>query len=351
VGQRSCSCAGSNENCMFCYGTGFVGHGAKLEASTPELSTSSKSISPRHGYYLRSINPLAAVPRVGGHAEPNLYPDGNPFAKQNSMANEPVSKTALRLPGPSQRTPQDIQPLLSLDLTVRHSSSRRRNREVCRFCFRLIQLDGGLEKHLMKCGCIPRALEPSQYQYTEIRTDGNTNRKSKVAGTCFKCGQDFRFQLDLRGHLNSGRCPGVLSKAYPMPQVTLSASVLRAKPVAKRRLAKLPPQQLLQCPHCKSKVKATRLKRHVKRVHGKDTPTAIVPQLRPKAGSNFGSGATASLPGRVLPPDHASDDVFEQTVGSDRRDSTRGIGHVVRESGRYGSYPIHDGFDDESGPD
>jgi hypothetical protein len=29
-------------------------------------------------------------------------------------------------------------------------------------------------------------------------------------------------------------------------------------------------------------------------------------------------------------------------------DATKGIGYPVRESGRYGSHPSHDGFDDES---
>lgn len=31
-------------------------------------------------------------------------------------------------------------------------------------------------------------------------------------------------------------------------------------------------------------------------------------------------------------------------------DATKGIGYPVREQGRYGSHPAHDGFDDESEP-
>ncbi len=31
-------------------------------------------------------------------------------------------------------------------------------------------------------------------------------------------------------------------------------------------------------------------------------------------------------------------------------DATKGIGYPAREEGRYGSYPSHDGFDDESEP-
>lgn len=35
----------------------------------------------------------------------------------------------------------------------------------------------------------------------------------------------------------------------------------------------------------------------------------------------------------------------------DRLDATKNIGYPVREHGRYGSHPIHDGFGDESWPD
>jgi hypothetical protein len=34
----------------------------------------------------------------------------------------------------------------------------------------------------------------------------------------------------------------------------------------------------------------------------------------------------------------------------DRLDSSKGIGYPCREEGSYGSYPSHDGFDDESDP-
>jgi hypothetical protein len=36
--------------------------------------------------------------------------------------------------------------------------------------------------------------------------------------------------------------------------------------------------------------------------------------------------------------------------GWDTLDATKNIGYPARESGRYGSYPAHDGFDDESEP-
>jgi len=36
--------------------------------------------------------------------------------------------------------------------------------------------------------------------------------------------------------------------------------------------------------------------------------------------------------------------------GEENLDATKGIGYPARDDGRYGSYPSHDGFDDESEP-
>jgi hypothetical protein len=40
----------------------------------------------------------------------------------------------------------------------------------------------------------------------------------------------------------------------------------------------------------------------------------------------------------------------EEFEGWNDLDATKGIGYPAREEGRYGSYPSHDGFDDESEP-
>lgn len=41
----------------------------------------------------------------------------------------------------------------------------------------------------------------------------------------------------------------------------------------------------------------------------------------------------------------------EFEVADSRIDATKNIGYPVREHGPYGSHPMHDDFDDESGPD
>jgi len=42
---------------------------------------------------------------------------------------------------------------------------------------------------------------------------------------------------------------------------------------------------------------------------------------------------------------------YEQVNGRDRMDATKLYAHAFRENGKYGSHPLHDGMDDESGPD
>ena len=41
----------------------------------------------------------------------------------------------------------------------------------------------------------------------------------------------------------------------------------------------------------------------------------------------------------------------QSTASDHKMDATKGIGYPVREHGPYGSHPVHDDFDDDSGPD
>lgn len=88
------------------------------------------------------------------------------------------------------------------------------------------------------------------------------------------------------------------------------------------------------CPVCSVRVKAQRLKRHLRKVHS----------LRPKG--------VASGPNSV-PSDI---DVQRQSTTliaprDKNLDATKLYAHSFREHGRFGSHPSHDGFDDDSDPD
>jgi hypothetical protein len=56
-------------------------------------------------------------------------------------------------------------------------------------------------------------------------------------------------------------------------------------------------------------------------------------------------------PKKTLPAEYVTSEVFVQTRGIARRDRSRGVGYIARENGRFGSHAMHDGFDDESGPE
>lgn len=84
-----------------------------------------------------------------------------------------------------------------------------------------------------------------------------------------------------------------------------------------------------------------RLQRHLRKVHGKAEA-----EITSRLSSSVSTGAN---------PSHAGDATVLVTHGGSRSqqrqdamDGSRGIGHFARESGRFGSYPTHDDYGDES---
>ncbi len=91
------------------------------------------------------------------------------------------------------------------------------------------------------------------------------------------------------------------------------------------------------CPVCKTRVKARALDRHLNRVHRN-----VNRQKPPAAQGSTDSSLVQS-----------AQDVLRETtsfaVPRDKNlDATKLYAHSYREKGRFGSYPSHDSFDDES---
>jgi hypothetical protein len=89
---------------------------------------------------------------------------------------------------------------------------------------------------------------------------------------------------------------------------------------------------LARCPSCRQRVTARRLQKHIKRVHSsRSSSSRNIPE--PKMNST--AAGLASI----------RNERQERLL-----DRTRNYGFPCRESGRFGSHPSHDGFDDESNP-
>ena len=110
-------------------------------------------------------------------------------------------------------------------------------------------------------------------------------------------------------------------------------------PVKKQRRAKtaLPSGSRLVyniCPVCKVKVRGDRLNRHLSKVHKTRS-------VRAAANSSFAPSSKDVL----------RDSTTLVAPRDKNLDATKLYAHSYRESGRFGSHPSHDGFDDESGPE
>ena len=68
-----------------------------------------------------------------------------------------------------------------------------------------------------------------------------------------------------------------------------------------------------------------------------------------RLGIRFDKVAETGLPSHEEM--RAKDGDVELEAPNSRIDATKDIGYPVREQGTYGSHPMHDDFDDESGPD
>ena len=139
-----------------------------------------------------------------------------------------------------------------------------------------------------------------------------------------------------------------ISKALPGSPQPRTSSSASEKPAVKRH-------SMTNCPFCHAQVREDRLQRHLssrcpsRSVKGRNTRSR--------------SGRISEAAREIREMSHQADS--SRPVGSLRYkegaeiespdwynnlDATKNIGYPVRESGRYGSHPSHDGFDDESEP-
>jgi hypothetical protein len=106
-----------------------------------------------------------------------------------------------------------------------------------------------------------------------------------------------------------------------------------------------------KCPLCRASMKMGHLNRHLRRKHGIVEGPELAAVLRQiKVG--FHRVDKPKLHGRTQASLKTEPQIVSQEdVRAERKlDRTKLYAHAYREHGRYGSHPVHDGFDDESTP-
>ena len=116
-----------------------------------------------------------------------------------------------------------------------------------------------------------------------------------------------------------------------------------AKTEAKRRFA----NESVRCPSCKVTGPRWQIREHAEKKHRdkvfRNSECMIIGGKSAK--STASKDATDTFFEHHLGPLHI---VKEETASFDRLDATRHMGYLAREGSRFGSHPIHDGYDDES---
>ncbi len=97
----------------------------------------------------------------------------------------------------------------------------------------------------------------------------------------------------------------------------------------------------IRCPECNAELKSdVRLKKHLRNVHPSFATDSVVQaplSVATGISTSHAGGATGNVSkGRA------------QNSNQDAADGSKGLGHFARESGRFGSYPAHDDYGDES---
>ncbi len=186
---------------------------------------------------------------------------------------------------------------------------------------------------------------PAQKHAASANVDLAKVKKEIATSTCPSCGREFPHYIDLVAHQQEG-CTKLKN---PLPRFTSTPP--RKVHKSHRRRPYLKPSKMTRCSYCGCFVKRTTLQRHF----GK-CPKCAAGQAK-SANWNAQEPVFTKTPQRKA--FHSAADAkkidprtaFAQANALDPIDATRLYAHSFRENGKYGSHPLHDGMDDESGPE
>lgn len=298
----SCSCGGSNENCMHCFGTG-GGAGrqqGQVGRRTKSLSDEEvKDFLTKHPH----LQPNPLQPPEGSIATHRLY-------QAKGQRHEPQSEEL---------------PISGLSYSASALADVRRGRS---------PVDA-------RQSPVPRVTKTA---------------KTIADWSCPSCHVKFRCQGNLRVHY----CRKPVAPISPLSRMRGCIYTPPKKLGTPREtiLSKAPNTKMTNCLHCGCPVKTTNLQKHFgkcpKNPRGhpdssareKSVQHARINKIRAASLSAHNAHDSAAKPKTV--------DLRTRRAQVNRRDpmdATKLYAFPCRENGKFGSHPLHDGMDDESGPD
>jgi uncharacterized C2H2 Zn-finger protein len=278
MNTRPCVCQGSNENCRYCAGRGYVDAGQGLPASIGQKKLNIFGSDGKR----RELRPNLPCPICG---IPVTKLKRHIRKQHGGIQQGSLSSSAGEFKQPENTTRENVQ-----DRPVSPNLSRR--------------------------PASPFDAKPPAASATQL---GDYLRAMGVGVTCPRCLILFDDTSALGEHLGSN-CSAAPS-------------------TVNSRLA------LTRCPDCGILIKHSCLKKHLEstcpaRLSGRPGNKVVATSVKP-IGHLRNPVAKKPSPGAS----------WGEVNSRDTLDHTKGYAHPCRESGKYGSHSMHDGFDDESGPD
>ena len=346
---KSCSCGGLNENCSRCGGLGEYrpvlasrSAAASMEPSPYTESTRArrrKDPPPRRPAKRRATNPSApaTLKRKKKRRRPAANGAGPPARRIGHVYGQSVTWSIAECPECGAQFEAEYS--LAAKRLARHMAAAHQPQTP-----RTRPGDGSATAAWGRTAATPAVVgAPAKRRKKESALE-----TSAAWFPCPVCGKLIRSPL-MPTHLHSEH--GDASTRGP------------SKPPADDRAAVRRSQNgFTKCPVCNCELKQPRRARHLEKVHAghkrggdKPIPSAARKSSRVESARVKSCGPTkhpgshhAAATPRTRGTAKATQTIAEEMT--DRRDASLGIGYPVRERGRYGSFPGHDGFDDESGP-
>jgi hypothetical protein len=294
-----CVCQGSNENCRYCFGSGSVrGKGARQG----QKASAKRSVSDEQVKEFNKNHPLL-------QPNPLQPPEGSEAKYRHHQTDEQRLESRSEELGDRSFVSSSPDNVRSVHL----SASKRGSQTV------------------------------------------NVREVAKGAATprCPRCHVQFSHYIELQAHMQVG-CRK--SKVAALARIRYTPP--RKEVHSHQNSVCKTPGEMTNCSYCGCPVKTTNLQKHFGRC-----------PKNPNGHPNSSARKKSVQHARVnkiravsLNAQRAHDSVAEprkldkrtryaQVSGRDPIDATKLYAHSFRENGKFGSHPLHDGMDDESGPD